>query len=114
MSDRIDELESLGRQLTNRMHLRVAGAQGDTYMMPDNQVSALLATLTELAAIARKNDADADKWRKVSESLAEALVVAGWCRPDGERGDAPCQEDGETCVECAYTAAREAVQHDAT
>ena len=59
--------------------------------------------VTELATIALKAEA-------MCEWLAEELVDSGWCRPDGERENAPCQEDGETCCECALKAAEEAVR----
>jgi len=80
-----------------------------------------------------QSEARALKAEAMCEWMAEELVVSGWCRPDGERENAPCQEDGEgrrrhvpagdheqhrrcsarsrgTCCECALKAAEEAVR----
>ena len=71
-------------------------------------------SLTEALAAAEERaqvaEAERDFERRVAAELAERLTYAGWCRPDGQRSTAPCQEDGDTCSECAYDAAREAAE----
>lgn len=77
------------------------------------QAFRLVAYIAHLEAAeerARVAEAERDFERRVAAELAERLTYAGWCRPDGQRSTAPCQEDGDTCSECAYDAAREAVE----
>ena len=96
---------------------RILAALDDAISERDSAYALLTdkqGTLDAAEERARVAEAERDIERKVAEDLAESLIDGGWCRPDVEREYAPCQEDGETCPECAYAAAREAVESDPT
>ena len=105
------------REQTLAAYDRILAALDDAISERDSAYALLTdkqGTLDAAEERARVAEAERDIERKVAKDLAESLIDGGWCRPDVEREYAPCQEDGETCPECAYAAAREAVESDPT
>lgn len=102
MSDRIEELGSLARSLTHRLHLRLTEAAGAGYMLPDAQVTALIDAITKLATIALKSEARARKAEAMCERLVKFAADCDEC--PRTRYD----EDEDGCRECLDSIRRKA------
>ena len=131
MSDRIDELVAEAEflndngcdkcEIVTQLATIAREAEANVKGQEANAVFALQLKREAEARAAEwidrcyQSEARALKAEAMCEWMAEELVVSGWCRPDGERENAPChamsrRRRGETCCECALRAAEEAVR----